>query len=197
MTDEAAQKHFERIHEQLDETRELLDDFLALMRGEGGQMDFKPVPIELSDLCRKLVEEAKLSAGEGHSIRYSTTCDRVMIDGDEKLLRHAIGNLVGNAVKYSPQGGEVRLDLLHTERLEIHISDQGIGIPAEDQAYIFDPFYRASNVGELSGSGLGLSISKQAIELHGGTLEIARSDATGTEFLITLPIDEHVSLTGC
>ena len=189
MTDEAAKKHFVRIHDQLDEMKELLDDFLTLMRDEAEEKEFKPAPVDLTDLCAKMIDELKLADDQQHSIRYQTNCDSVMIEGDEKLLRHAIGNLLSNAAKYSPDGGEVRLELRRESDIEIHVSDQGIGIPAQEQAQIFEPFFRATNVGELSGSGLGLSITRQAVELHGGTIQIARSDSSGTEFMITLPIN--------
>ncbi|MEP7292528.1 MAG: PAS domain-containing sensor histidine kinase [Chloroflexota bacterium] len=197
MTEEAAQKHFVRIHEQLEEMKELLDDFLTLMRTEAAKQEFKPAPIELTGFCRKLVEQARLSTKTSHFIRYTTNCTSITFSCDEKLLRHAIGNLLSNAVKYSPEGGEVLLELKYNRGVEIRVCDQGIGIPAADQAHLFDPFYRASNVGEMSGTGLGLPIARQAVELHGGRLELIRSDTTGTDFLITLPVDERTFLTGC
>ena len=118
---------------------------------------------------------------------------------DEKLLRHAIGNLLSNALKYSPPGSEVRLYLGRdqAEQIKISVTDHGMGIPAEEQAQIFSPFFRATNVRDIGGTGLGLSIAKQAVELHGGTLEIAKSNSTGTEFVILLPIDDETLLTGC
>jgi signal transduction histidine kinase len=196
MTAEAAQKHFVRINEQLREMQNLLDDFLTLMRTEAAQQ-FNPAQMDLTELCTKLVEEVRLSSTATHTIRYTTDCEKLMLSGDEKLLRHAIGNLLSNAVKYSPEGGEVVLDLRQRDGIEIRVSDQGIGIPEKDQEKLFDPFYRASNVGEMAGTGLGLPIAKQAVELHGGRLEIARSDADGAEFLIWLPVDERTILTGC
>ena len=189
MTDEAAQNHFARIHEQLGEMKELLDDFLGLMRNEAAQQDFTPNPVELTELCKKLVDEVKLSAGSQYTIIYDCASHSLQFPGDERLLRHAISNLLTNAVKYSPEGGEIRLKMEHEDTIQIRVSDQGIGIPHIDQPQIFSPFYRATNVNEISGSGLGLSIAKQAVELHGGKLEIAKSDSSGTEFVIDLPID--------
>ena len=174
----------------------LLDDFLTLMRAEASQQ-FNPAEMDLTELCAKLIEEVRLSSKAIHNIQYTTNCEKVILTGDEKLLRHAIGNLLSNAVKYSPDGGEVVLDLQHANGLEIRVRDHGIGIPEKDHEKLFDPFFRASNVGEMAGTGLGLPIAKQAIELHGGKLEIARSDANGTEFLIWLPVDERTILTGC
>ncbi|MEO8392838.1 MAG: PAS domain-containing sensor histidine kinase, partial [Chloroflexota bacterium] len=197
MTEDVAQRHFTRIHEQLDESNELLDDFLALMRSEINQQGFSPTPVDLTEICAKLVDQIRLTSKSKHTVLYSSACQQVLLKGDEKLLRHAISNMLTNAVKYSPEGGEVRLDLRRTEAIEIHVSDQGIGIPEKDQVRLFEPFYRASNVGEMKGTGLGLSIARQAIEAHGGTLEIAKSDASGTEFIIKLPVNEGVFLTGC
>ncbi|MBI1256889.1 MAG: PAS domain S-box protein [Chloroflexi bacterium] len=197
MSEEGAQKHFNRIHEQLAETNDLLDDFLALMRSEVAQQNFKPTSIDLTEICRKLIDQLKASSQTKHIIQYASSCEQVMLQGDEKLLRQAISNLLTNAIKYSPSGGEVRLDLLHTHDIEIHVSDQGIGIPLKDQENLFEPFFRASNVGDAKGTGLGLSIARQAIELHSGTLKIGRSDYSGTEFVITLPVNEGTFLTGC
>lgn len=197
MTDDAVQKHFSRIHEQLGETKELLDDFLTLMRDEIEEKDFKPTSVDLTELCRKLADDLKLSAVE-HKIACATNCEHVVIHGDEKLLRHAIGNLLSNAVKYSPKGSEIRMEMMRVQdHIEIHVIDQGVGIPEEDQARIFDPFFRARNVGDVSGTGLGLPIARRAVVAHDGTLTIARSDPSGTEFVITLPLDERAILTGC
>ena len=196
MSEETEQKHFLRIHEQLHEMQDLLNDFLTLMRSEAAEQDFKPVPVDLTGLCSKLIDSLRLSS-ERHTLCYTTDCTRIVVMGDEKLLRQAIANLLTNAIKYSPAGSEVNLFVKHTDKIEIRVVDQGIGIPLNDQTQLFDPFYRASNVGETSGTGLGLPIAKQAMELHGGTLELARSDSSGSEFLITLPIDERTILTGC
>ncbi len=198
MTDDAAQKHFTRIHEQLAEMKELLDDFLTLMREEAEESDFKPTQVDLTELCRKLADEVKLADAAAHTFNCSSNCERIFIYGDEKLLRHAVGNLLSNAVKYSPEGGEIRLEVKRVQHsVEIHVADQGVGIPEEEQERVFDPFFRARNVGDVSGTGLGLPIARRAVTSHGGTLAIARSAPGGTEFVITLPLDERAILTGC
>ncbi len=199
MTEEAAEKHFTRVHEQLDEAKELLDDFLALMQAEAVEQEFKPAFLELTELCAKLIDAAKNSPAGNHQLCYDADCVSIQMRADEKLLRHAIGNLLSNALKYSPPGSEVRLYLGRdqAEHIKISVTDHGIGIPAEDQAQIFSPFFRATNVRDIGGTGLGLSIAKQAVELHDGTLEIAKSNSTGTEFVILLPINDETLLTGC
>lgn len=187
MTEEAVQKHFGRLHEQLDEMKELLDDFLILMRAETGMRELKLADVNLGALCASLIEELRPTAGEQHPLQFHCSQAMETIRADEKLLRQAISNLLTNAIKYSPAGGEVRLEVKPGSEIEIHVSDQGIGIPPQDLPRLFEPFYRASNVGDLSGTGLGLSIARQAAEAHGGSLQIARTDASGTEFVLTLP----------
>lgn len=187
MNEEAAKKHFARIHERLGEMQDLVDDFLTLMNTEVSQQ-VKATTFDLTELCATLVDEARLAAKPSHTLRFVSNCPSIMVDADLKMIRHAVGNLLSNAVKYSPEGGEVVLDLAKSDAVYIRVIDQGIGIPAGDQEKLFDPFFRASNVGDVNGSGLGLPIARQGVELHGGTLTIARSDATGTEFLITLPL---------
>ncbi len=197
MTEDSAQKHFTRIHFELDEMKELLDDFLTLMQTEARNQDFQPTPVDVTDLCQQLIEQMRISDKGVHSIVCDCPNAPVVIKGDEKLLRRAIGNLLANAVKYSPSGSEVRLQLRSFHAIEIHVCDHGIGIPGKDQERIFEPFYRASNVGETGGTGLGLSITKQAVELHNGSIQIARSNSSGTEFIVTLPAAESAILTGC
>ncbi len=190
MSEETVQKHFLRLHRQLDEMRELLDDFLVLMRAETGPRELNLTEINLGTLCTSLIEELRPTAGDQHPLLYSANGSTEVILGDEKLLRQAISNLLTNAIKYSPDGGEVCLELTFGQGVEIHVRDHGIGIPAHELPRLFEPFYRASNVGELSGTGLGLSIAKQAAEAHGGSLDVARSDSSGTEFVLSLPASE-------
>ncbi len=199
MTEDAAEKHFARIHDQLDEAKDLLDDFLALMQAEAVEQGFKPAELELTELCAKLIDAAKNSPTGDHELCYDIACASIRLHADEKLLRYAIGNLLSNALKYSPPKSEVRLYLGRdqAEHIKISVTDHGMGIPAAEQAKIFSPFFRASNARDINGTGLGLSIAKQAVELHGGTLEVVKSDPSGTEFVILLPEDDETLLTGC
>jgi signal transduction histidine kinase len=111
---------------------------------------------------------------------------------DEKLIRHILVNLVSNSIKYSPSGGLVQLNVnCQADQTLISVSDQGMGIPKADQAHIFEPFFRADNVGAIKGTGLGLAITKRAIELHHGTIRFESKPDLGTTFFITIPILEY------
>jgi signal transduction histidine kinase len=110
---------------------------------------------------------------------------------DRKLLRRTIVNLLGNAIKYSPEGGDVHLSLAVNESSAIiKIADSGIGIPAEDLPRLFETFHRAENVGKLPGTGLGLAIAKQALDLHGGSMTVESEVSVGTTFTLTLPLKQ-------
>ena len=103
--------------------------------------------------------------------------------------RQIFNNLIGNAIKYSPPMCEVNIMLrtISTE-LVIEVSDKGIGIPEADQAHLFEPFFRASNIGSRSGTGLGLAVTKRAVELHGGQINFRSIPNSGTTFHIRLPL---------
>jgi PAS domain S-box-containing protein len=106
---------------------------------------------------------------------------------DEKLLRHIFGNLLSNAIKYSPHGGQVRFDVRREgDELVFEVADQGIGIPADEVAHLFESFHRATNVGSIQGTGLGLAIVKNAVEVHGGRIDVASELGTGTVFTVSL-----------
>src|SRR5205085_100184 len=106
---------------------------------------------------------------------------------DGNLLRHVFGNLLTNAIKYSPAGGEVRFEARRENgRMLFAITDQGIGIPPEEQADLFESFHRASNVGDIPGTGLGLAIVKNSVELHGGEIVVASRAGRGTTFTVRI-----------
>ena len=103
-------------------------------------------------------------------------------------MRHILVNLLTNAIKYSPVGGTVWFELIaHEKTVTFRIQDQGIGIPKEDQKQLFQPFYRANNVGAIPGTGLGLVIVKKCVETHGGQISLESEVGVGTTFTVTLP----------
>jgi len=108
---------------------------------------------------------------------------------DEKLLHHILINLLTNAVKYSPEGGEIRLELSSADDdLILRVSDQGLGIPEEDQKHLFEPFHRASNTEQIKGVGLGLVVVLTSVETWGGTIVCQSAIGRGTVFTIKLPL---------
>jgi signal transduction histidine kinase len=109
---------------------------------------------------------------------------------DKNLLSHILGNFVSNAIKYSPKESSIEVIIgpnLNGE-YEIRVIDQGVGIPKEEQQFLFDPYFRASNTKDISGTGLGLNIAKRCVELHGGKLILNSDVGTGTEIAAIIPL---------
>jgi signal transduction histidine kinase len=107
---------------------------------------------------------------------------------DRKLMRQVLVNLLSNAIKYSPQGGNISFNLIiRNDNVTFKIQDEGIGIPLDEQAQIFEAFYRAQNVGTIPGTGLGLAIAKKCVNLHGGSIFVNSQTSMGTLVIVTLP----------
>ena len=174
----------------------MLDRVLLIGQSEANMLDFAPQPLDLPSLVHEVAQEARqLDAGLRRNI--AVHCAPNVGEGvyDEKLLRHILGNLLSNALKYSPQGGEVRLTVrCEEEDTVFEVADRGIGIPAEEVGHLFESFHRASNVGSIPGTGLGLAIVKNAVDLHGGSIAVDSTVGRGTRFTVRLsPARETVS----
>jgi PAS domain S-box-containing protein len=189
MSEERKQTHHEQIQEQGMRLVSFLDEILWISKAQSVGLDFQPAPINLDAFCRRLCDEMQQMVGIAHQIVFRSGGEPVEVLGDEKLLRQAITNLLTNAIKYSPHGGEVLLALATDMRQAvIQVADQGIGIPEDDQKHLFETFYRAKNVGAIPGTGLGLTIVKQAVEAHQGIITVMSESGAGTTFTIQLPI---------
>ncbi|MBF2066390.1 MAG: response regulator [Calothrix sp. C42_A2020_038] len=198
---------------------ELLCDVLLIGEGELNKVHFNPAPLNLEKFCTELAEEIQLSTRNSHQIIFTTQgrcarqhtptlsnlqCSDKYIDTevnthqpvlDEKLLRHILTNLLTNAIKYSPDGGIVKFDLFCLqEEVIFRIQDKGIGIPYADQEKLFCSFHRCRNVGKIPGNGLGLSIVKQYVELHGGEISFVSKEGVGTTFIVSIPLNSTLDI---
>jgi signal transduction histidine kinase len=114
---------------------------------------------------------------------------RAIVHGDRLRLGQLLSNLVSNAVKFTPEGGQVRVRVGgQGGTCQVEVTDSGIGIPLEDRGHLFERFYRASTATGTAGSGLGLAISKAIAQAHGGTIRIADSGGSGTRFVVEIPL---------
>jgi signal transduction histidine kinase len=172
---------------------QLLNDLLAVGRVEGGSLTFAPAPLDLEQFCQRLVEEIQFSAGAHQGIVFHRQGDCEQTCLDQKLLRHILTNLLSNAIKYSPHGSPVYLDLTcRDQQVTLQIRDTGIGIPPEAQRHLFEPFQRASNVGNIPGTGLGMTMVKRCVDLHGGRIAVESEVGRGTTFVVQLPQHQPV-----
>jgi PAS domain S-box-containing protein len=167
----------------------MLDRVLLLGRADAQLLEYRPAELDLRALCPRLVEEARLQHPQAAGRIACEIAPEVGVGRyDEKLLRHIFGNLLSNALKYSPQGGEVRFAIRQEgDETVFIVADQGIGIPPDEIAHLFESFHRASNVGSIQGTGLGLAIVKNAVEVHGGRIAVESRLGEGTTFTVRLP----------
>ncbi|MGE0497500.1 MAG: 7TM diverse intracellular signaling domain-containing protein [Ramlibacter sp.] len=168
----------------------MMDRVLLLGKADAQMLEFAPQPLDLTPLCRQFVDEAKAQHPDSRSevlTAFAPDLRRGLYD--EKLLRHIFGNLLSNALKYSPGGGTVRFSVRHDEKgsTVFEVADQGIGIPPDEITHLFESFHRASNVGSIQGTGLGLAIVKTAVDKHGGRIEVDSVPGEGTRFAVWLP----------
>jgi signal transduction histidine kinase len=172
-----------------DRLMRLVGDLLLI-----GQMDAGRFTLELGDVdVAELVgETVALFEGSAAEKRIELTADmapRAIVRGDRLRLGQLLSNLVSNAVKFTPEGGQVRVRVGEQDgACVVEVTDSGIGIPPEERAHLFERFYRASTATGTAGSGLGLAISKAIAEAHGGTIRIADSGGTGTRFVLEIPL---------
>lgn len=187
-TEEENKKHLNYIVVAAKQTKQALDDMLVINQAETGKLKFQPGLLDLENFCGKIVREIQAIADKGHTITF-TVSGHTSACLDEKLLRPILTNLLLNAIKYSPADSNIEFDLICQDgKAILQIKDSGIGIRVDDQARLFTSFYRGSNVGNIEGIGLGLSIVKQCVDLHGGEISIESEVGVGTKVTVTLPL---------
>lgn len=183
------QRFLQLIEDKVRHMAKLVDDLLSVNQSESGKMQFQPMLLDLRQLCSEAIAEQKQLASDRHQLIFQATGDLQDFWGDRRLLRQTFVNLISNAVKYSPQGGCIKLELKTTDaRITFSVKDEGIGIPAADRANLFKSFSRGSNVDTIPGTGLGLAIAKACIDLHDGEISLESEVGQGTEVTVNLPV---------
>lgn len=173
----------------------LIDELLDITGLEMGvSMELERQATDLGALAARLVQEFQATA-TGPLIEFHSASTPLVGFWDAERLERVVGNLLTNAVKYTPPTGQVTVTVARETDAEaqewatLTVEDQGLGIPAADLAYIFDRFYRASNVsGQIGGTGLGLASVRQIVEQHGGTVTVRSQERVGTTFTVRLPL---------
>jgi PAS domain S-box-containing protein len=189
-TNEKKVNYLQRIQQHIKRINQLLDDLLWIGKTETTELKLNLALLDLTKFCRELTEELQQGAGREHRLTFVSQglCSSVCMDA--KLLRHILSNILVNAIKYSPKGSEVKLEVVCQEKQAIfRIQDSGIGISQKDQELLFKAFHRGSNVGTIPGKGLGLMIVRKCVELQGGEILVESEEGVGTTFTITLPLN--------
>ena len=181
-------KHTQRVRSSVNHLTGILNDFLSLGKLEEGKVDLKLESIQLSGLFDDVKEEIKVLLKADQHIDIAIQSNAMTVESDSRILRNILFNLLSNASKYSEQGKAIRLNAtLKGQSVEISITDEGIGIPQEDQKHMFDRFFRASNAGNVPGTGLGLNIVKRYVELLNGNIWFSTEHKKGTTFFVSIP----------
>lgn len=190
LTDERRRGHLTKIGVEVQHMVDLLDDILTLSKASAGMLDFHPTSINLKHFCRSIFEEFSALQQQPFTLLFSCadTCDREVMT-DSTLLRSTLFNLLSNAVKYSPPGSKIEFEAgCSAHEAQFRVTDQGMGIPLEDQEKLFEPFHRGRNAKDIGGTGLGLAIVKNSLEAHGGTVSVESHEGIGTTFFVRLPL---------
>jgi signal transduction histidine kinase len=166
----------------------LIGDVLDTSRIDAGTFSYRFTDVDLSELVTDTVATASLGQDEVPIVRHVPS-SVPLVRGDSERLRQVLGNLIDNAVKYSPAGEPVEVRLTPSDGVvRIAVSDRGPGIKSDDQRVIFEKFGRVSGTGSKPGTGLGLFIARSITEAHGGTLAVSSAPGRGATFTVTLPL---------
>jgi signal transduction histidine kinase/CHASE3 domain sensor protein len=176
----------------------LIDDLLSVSRMESGRLVLDPRPLELATVVERTLSPFRAMAAK-HTLRAKLPGNLPVIWGDPDKVEQILTNLVGNAIKYSPGGGEVLVTVEHDgDSVQVGVRDQGIGMSPRDMGQLFEKFYRVDRdeVRRAGGTGLGLYITKRLVEMHGGRLWAESWPGVGSVFTFTLPTSDELAGSG-
>ncbi len=173
-----------------DRMRSLIDEMIDLARSENNaELVLQPVKSDLISLAGQAMRNARAQLAAKHTLMFELGVDVLVGQFDEHRIMRVLENLISNAIKYSPRGGEIRLQATRVgDRARIAIRDQGLGIPAAHLPHVFERFARADNVGDIRGTGLGLASAREIVTAHGGTLDVQSVQGHGSTFTMELPL---------
>jgi signal transduction histidine kinase len=169
----------------------VINDLLLLAQTDSADRFFEYDAVRLDDLARDVVEDTKVLAEMKRQRLTCGTVDPVVVRGDRDRLYQVIFNLIDNAVKYTPEGGDIQVDVNATDGYaNLQVRDDGPGIPEADQPHVFDRFYRVAKdrSRKTGGSGLGLAICRMTAEAHGGAITVESKPGEGSCFRVRLPV---------
>lgn len=179
--------HLELIKAHVEKLSTLLEDVLVISKSGTIHTKFNPTLTNIGEFCQNICIQLGLHEDPQFSCHVEELED---VHVDHELIGHFLINLLTNAKKYTPDDGQITLKVSQEEeQLIFRVSDTGIGIPEEDQAKLFDPFYRANNANSIHGTGLGLTIVETSVHQHKGTIEFTSEVNKGSTFIVKIPLN--------
>lgn len=184
-------KHIQNIKKSVKNLTNILNDFLSLDKLDQGKIASTPTQFDLIPFINEVTEELHDTSSSKHSLEVTHFDSQILLHQDKEMLRNVAINLISNAYKYSPEGTTVTIRTRREgQEAILEVQDQGMGIPLEDQKHLFERFFRAHNVLNLQGTGLGLNIVKRYLDLMGGRIEFNSVENEGTLFKVSLPVEK-------
>ncbi|WP_242118919.1 PAS domain-containing sensor histidine kinase [Aestuariivivens sediminicola] len=185
---EKREKHIKTIEDKVHFLNNIINDFLSVEKLETGKVNYRFDQFKLSKVVNEVVYDANMLLKEGQQIKYPEDIDDLSLYQDEKIIQLILSNLLYNAVNYSPEGSTIELYVRQNEKTTtVTVKDNGFGIPEEDQKHIFERYFRAHNVTNIQGTGIGLNIVKNHLENLGGSIYFESEENKGTTFVIAFP----------
>jgi len=185
------EKHIQKIKNAVQHLTEMLNDFLSLDKLEEGIVRYKPQLINVSDTIKQITEEVNPVLKKGQYIIYKHTSENNECIVDTQILKNILFNLISNASKYSDENSPVTVEsAVEGNSFRISVSDKGYGIPEEDHPFLFTRFFRAHNVHNIQGTGLGLNIVKKYLELMDGKIYFKSKLNEGSTFTVEIPFHQ-------
>jgi len=184
------EKHIQTITSKVNYLDNILNDFLSIERLESNNTNYKFNTFNLSKIVNEVIYNANMLLKSGQKINMPNNTDEYILYQDEKFLELALSNVVYNAIKYSPQNTIIDLEIYkNQQKIVFKVTDQGVGIPEKEQKFIFNRYFRAENVLNEQGTGIGLNIVKSHLENLGGTIYFSSEENKGSVFTFELPIN--------
>ncbi len=189
MTEDQLNKRIEKILSQVGHLKNMMSDVLDLAKIMRGTNRFTPAQNDFVSLLNEIAEDHRSHPKFNHSLQVDVEEKKLLCQFDKNLMQQILSNLLVNAMVYSDAGTEIKLSShVLSGEIVVNITDQGIGIPKNDLDKLFEPFSRGSNVSGIPGTGLGMFIIKEGIELHGGTIRVQSTVGKGTNVCFKIPI---------
>ncbi|MBP7184528.1 MAG: PAS domain-containing sensor histidine kinase [Saprospiraceae bacterium] len=178
--------HINKISNSVLHLNSILDDLLSLSKLEEGKITFKTSNLNIVQLTLSVIESLKSILKENQEIIFNFVSEAIYIENDEAIIKNILLNIFSNAIKYSDSNIYCSIEVINNE-VKIELTDHGIGIPEEEQQYLFERFYRAKNAAHLKGTGLGLNIVKKYLEIFNGKITFESKQNQFTTFTISIP----------
>lgn len=186
-------KHINVITNKVHNLNNILNDFLSIEHLDSNKVNYKLTTFNLSKVINEVIYDANMLLKNGQKINIPNNIDDYILHQDEKILELTLTNLIYNAIKYSPENTNIDLKISKNGKFIIfRVIDEGIGIPKKDQKFVFNRYFRAENVLNIQGTGIGLNIVKAHLENLGGSIGFKSKENIYSEFIVKLPLNKKL-----